>query len=302
MNMKNFKISTIIIAAGLFLSLVVCLLTNIIQTPTITEHQFNYSVTYKLCGEVKTIEGVYKCRLEGYSEGENPRDRYYTGEYVVDGKTFLSHSYTIAEKDGAELYIVTLFNDGYLMDDTGAMYYEPFLEEPHLEAVDKEGYPYDETTMPAEFEAEIISWDYPEPIENSLVFVGFSILHVGSMLAMLAVGLLTIVACLACVKKDKTAPTKVLDILSVVANFANCIVIIPFITICTAFFQLTMSTDDILYQIFLCIPALTAFTVAASIALRRRGFTKTGFLVQFVGSVIFFVPFVIESIMVNFFG
>jgi hypothetical protein len=63
-----------------------------------------------------------------------------------------------------------------------------------------------------------------------------------------------------------------------------------------------MSTDDILYQIFLCIPALTAFAVASSIALRRSGFTRTGFLVQFVGLVIFFVPLVIESIIVNFFG
>ena len=301
MNNKSLKIPVIIIAIGFVLSIVACLFTNIILTPTITEHEFNYSVTYKLCGEIKTIEGVYKCRLEGYSKGENPSDRYYIGEYVVDGKASASHTYTIAEKDGAELYIVTLLNDGYLMDDTGDIYYEPFLEEPHLEAVDKEGYPYDETTMPAEFEAEIISWNYPEPIENSFVFVGFSILHVGSMLVMLAVGMLTIVACLVLVKKDKAVPAKSLDMLSVLANFANCIVAIPFLTICIAFFQLTMSTDDILYQIFLCIPALIAFTVAASIALRRRGFTKTGFFVQFAGLVIFFVPIVIESIIVNFF-
>ena len=83
---KSFKISAIIIATGLFLSLIVCLLVNIILIPTVTEHEFNYSVTYKLCGEIKTIEGLYKCRLEDYSKGENPRDRYYTGEYVVDGK------------------------------------------------------------------------------------------------------------------------------------------------------------------------------------------------------------------------
>jgi hypothetical protein len=154
--------------------------------------------------------------------------------------------------------------------------------------------------MPTEFEAEIISWSYPEPIENSFVFSGFSILHVGSMLAMLAVGLLTVIACLVFVKKDKSATAGVFDILSIVANFANCFAVIPFITVCIAAFQLTMSTDGVLYQIFLCIPALTAFTVAAGVALRRRGFSKTGFFVQLAGPAIFLVPVVIESVIVNF--
>ena len=302
MENRSLRIPAIIIAIGLVLSLAACLFTNITLTPTVTEHDFHYSVTYKLNGETKTMEGVYKCTYEGFGEGENPRDRYYSGEYTVDGQATLSHSYTIAQKDGAELYIVMLFNDCYLMNDRKDMDYEPFLEEPYLEAVDKEGYPYDETNMPSEFTAEIISWEYPEPIENTFAFSGFSILHAGSMLAMLVVGLLTIVACLVFVKKDKTVPYKVLDKLSVLVNFAVCFLAIPFITICTAFLQLTMSTDNLLYQIFLCTPALTAFTVAASVTLRRNGFTKTGFFVQFVGPVLFFVPVALESVIYNIFG
>ena len=149
---------------------------------------------------------------------------------------------------------------------------------------------------------KVIDYSYPEPIENTFAFSGFSILHAGSMLAMLVVGLLTIVACLVFVKKDKTVPYKVLDKLSVLVNFAVCFLAIPFITICTAFLQLTMSTDNLLYQIFLCTPALTAFTVAASVTLRRNGFTKTGFFVQFVGPVLFFVPVALESVIYNIFG
>ena len=301
MKMKSLRIPALILAIGLMLSLVVCLFTNVVMTPTISEHEFKYSVTYQLNGETKTLEGVYKCRYDGYSKGEDPRGRYYTGEYIVDGQTTLSHTYTIAEKDGAELYVVTVFNDYYLMGDKKNMDYEPFLEEPYLEAVDKEGYPYDETNMPSEFTAEIISWEYPEPIENKFTFDGFALMHAGSMVAMLVVGLLTVLACIIFVRKDKSLDYNVFDIFSIVLNFAICILAIPFITITSAFFQLTISTDGVFYQVYMCIPALTAFTVAASIALRRKGFRKTGFFIQLAGPVIYIVPLILESI-INIFG
>ena len=215
----------------------------------------------------------------------------------MDGQTTPVHIYTIAQKDGAELYIVTLFNDCYLMGDTKDEDYRPFLEEPYLEALDKEGYPYDEAEMPSEFAAEIISWEYPEPIENTFVFSGFSILHTGSMDAMLWVGLLVMIACIIFVKRDRSVPYKVLDKLSVVLNCVVCFAAIPFITFTTGLMQIVMSGDELMYQIFLCIPALTAFTVAASISLRRNGFTKSGFFVQFVGPVLFFVPIFLEPVL-----
>lgn len=302
MNPKRLKIPAIIFAIGLILSLLVCLGANIILTPEITEGNFRYTVTYKLNGEIKTLEGVYTCRYDGYRPGGDPRDRYYTGEYTVDGQATCSHSYTIAEKDGAELYIVTVFDDCYLMGDTKDMDYEPFLEEPYLEAVDKEGYAYDETEMPIEFTAEIISWEYPEPIENTFVFGGFSILHAGSMMAMLAVGVLVMLACVIFVKKDQTVTYKVLDEISIVVNCILCFAAIPFITIVTALLQLTIDSDSLMYQMFLCIPALTAFTVAASLVLRRKGFTKSGFCVQLVGPVLFFVPAILEAVIINLFG
>lgn len=302
MKIKSLKIPAVIIVIGLVLSLAACLVSNIILTPTVTEHDFNYKLTYKLCGETKVLEGVYKCRFQGYNEGSNPSDRYYTGEYIVDGQSTFSHLYTIAQKDGAELFVAISFNECYLMGDTKAVEYEPILEEPYFGTVDKEGYPYEEEELPSEFRAEIVSWEYPEPIKNTFVFSGFSTLHAGSMLAMLVVGLLTIVACLVFVKKDKVVPCEALAKLSVLVNFAVCFLAIPFITVCTAVMELTVSTDDIWYQIFLCTPALSAFTVAASIALRRNGFTKAGFFIQFVGPVLFFAPLIVETIIYNFFG
>ena len=302
MKNRGLKVSAIILAIGLVLSLVACLVANMILEPTVTEQEFNYSITYKLCGETKTLEGVYTCKYNDYNGSQTPWDRYYTGTYTEDGQTTASHTRTIAQKDGAELYIVMSLNGSYLMGDRNDPDYEPFLEEPYLGALDKDGYPYEEGEMPSEFTAEIISWEYPEPIENTFTFSGFSTLHAGSMLAMLAVGLLTILACIIFVKKDETISGNALDRVSVLINCAVCFAAIPFITSCTIFMQLTMGSMDLLYQVFLCIPALTAFTVAASIALRRNGFAKTGFFIQFVGPVLFFVPLVVEEIINNLFG
>lgn len=297
--MKNnrLRIPVFILVAGLLLSLAACLVVNVVRVPAVTKQEFAYSVTYELCGEMKTLEGIYKVTFDGYAPGEDPGDRYYSGEYTVDGQTTRSHSYTIARHEGGELYIVTLFNDGYLMGDTGSEDYEPALEAPYLEAVDTEGYTYEEADMPAAFDAQIISWEYPEPVENSFVFRGFSILHTGSMVAMLAVGLLVIVACLVLVKRDKTVSCGMIDRISFLANCAVVLVVIPFITFATGMLQLTVETDSLLYQIFLCIPAVTAFTVAASICLRRRGFPLAGLLIQFVGPVVFFLPVVLEPIL-----
>lgn len=299
MKCKNLKLPAIIIAIGLVLAVAASLFTNIVLTPTVAEHDFDYSVTYKLNGETKTYEGVYTCRFDGYSEGENPADRYYTGEYTADGQTTLSHTYPIAEQDGAELYIVTLFNDCYLMGDKKDDDYRAFLEAPYLEAIDHEG--YEHADMIDALGAEIISWEYPEPIENTFVFSGFSILHAGSMFAMLLVGLLVIIACIIFVRRDKTVPYKVLDKLSIVLNCVICFAAIPVITFITAMMQIVVSGDELMYQVFLCIPALTAFALAASIALRRKGFTQAGFFVQFAGPVLYFVPMVVESVFYTFF-
>ena len=80
----------------------------------------------------------------------------------------------------------------------------------------------------------------------------------------------------------------------------NCVICFV-ITFTIALLQITMSGDALMYQIYLCIPALTAFTVAASVVLRRNGFMKTGFFVQFVGPVLFFVPVALEPVIYNIF-
>ena len=55
--------------------------------------------------------------------------------------------------------------------------------------------------------------------------------------------------------------------------------------------------NELIYQIDLCIPMITAFTISASIALRRKGFSKIGLGIQFVGPILFVITSIIETII-----
>ena len=289
MKSQSLKIPSIIIAIGLVLCLVVSLFAGIMKEPVITEHDFNYAATYRLDGETKTLEGVYRVQYVSTSEGN---DRYYEGFYPAEPEAGVPEYHTIAEKDGLRLQVVFIFSKNYLMGDGD----RDTITEPYLAAYDVMGVEYTDMETLDAFDAELLSWEEPQPIENTFVFSGFSRLYTGSMLAMLAVGLLVIVACMIFVKRDESVTYKLLDKLSIALNCVVCFAALPFITFTTTLLQITMSGDDLMYQIFLCIPALTAFAVAASVSLRRKGFTKTGFIVQFIGPVLFFTPVLYDLI------
>ena len=173
------------------------------------------------------------------------------------------------------------------MGDTKGVPEATFLYDPYLAVMDQDGMEYTEEEYLEKFDAELVSWEQPQPVENTFRFVGFSSLHDNSMIAMLIVGILVILACMIFVKRNKSVPYKALDKISVILNFIMTLAVIPFATVTAWFMQIAVSNDAFGYQLFLCIPAATAFTVAASIALRRKGFTKAGFFVQFAGPALF---------------
>ena len=297
MNIKRMTLPIIFIVIGLVASVVLCLFTCVLKVPTITEAEFNYSVTYKLNGEIKTFEGVYKCSFVGFSDGVDPLQRVYHGEYADYGLATHSHSYTIAKENGFDICISTRFNDSYLMNDTKNDYYIASLPEPKVYFYDEEGIAYDEEEMLNKFNVEIISWEYPEPVQNTFVFAGFSILHSDSMIAMIWAGVFAIAACVLFVKKDKTISYKPLDKISTVFNFIIGFAGIPLATLLIGLMPLAVDSGALIYQIFLCLPVCTAFTIAASIALRRKGFSKSGFFVQLVCPAFFATCLIVEYII-----
>ena len=299
MNIKKMKLPTIIITIGLILAVASCLLTGIIKEPVIKEHDFDYSVTYSIDGEVKTYKGSYQCSFIGHDGHDDPTLRMYDGAHKIDGNVSESSWFTVAHKDGVELSLIINLDAAYLMGDPDKYEYVSGNEDPYLEATDAESYPVEVSEV---FDAEIISWEYPEPIENSFRFVGFSRLYAISMGTMLLAGLLTVIACIIFAKRDPDVRYKVLDKLSIVANFLICFFALPFITIVIFFFPLVIDSDSIMYQIYLCIPALSVFAIALSIAFRRKGFTKSGFFVQFVFPALFFAEMFVESLIYNLFS
>lgn len=282
--MKNSPLKTpaIILVIGLVLCIVASMLTGIVKAPEITEHDFPYSVTYTLDGETQTFEGLYRCRFISTGEGTDPLDRYYDGSYLKLTSEYHPAAYTIARKDSLELCIITLFNNKYLMGDTKGVPEATFLYDPYLAVMDDEGIEYVDAETLSIFNAQLISWELPQPVENSFKFVKFSHLHDSSMFAMLIVGILVIVACMIFVRRDKTVPNKTLDKISIVLNFIIVLVVLPFVTVIISFAQIVVSGNEFDYQLLLCVPAFTAFIVAASISLRRKGLTKAGFFVQFI--------------------
>ena len=48
MKNKSLKLPIIIIAIGIIIAIVACLLLSMQKTPTVTKQDFNFSITYKL--------------------------------------------------------------------------------------------------------------------------------------------------------------------------------------------------------------------------------------------------------------
>lgn len=299
MNIKQMKLPIIILTVGILLAVLAALFTCMLKEPTVKEQDFAYAVTYRLDGTEHTLSGVFKCRFDGYDIYDDATLRNYVGEYTQSENSENSETILVAQKGDNELYLVTRLDAAYLMGDPDMYEYESGNEDPYLVAYDAEGIEIDAFEM---FHAEIISWTYPEPIENTLSFVGFSTMHALSMLAMLLVGALVVVACILLVKKEDSVTYKSLDGISVVCNLVIGFGAIPVLTIMIWLVALVMNTSSVLYQMYLCVPTLTAFTIAASIVLRRKGFTRSGLIVQFVFPVLFVGQLFLEALITNVFS
>ena len=175
--------------------------------------------------------------------------------------------------------------------------YESGNEAPSLEAEDKEFNQYDETNLPDVFDAEIVSFQYPEPIENIFRFSGFSGLHAVSTGVMILVGILTLILCMIFVKKGEGVEYRILDKFGIALNFAAMLFVLPIIYIAAVFVQAYKVGPDWLYQAYLCIPQIIPFSIAASVSLRRKGFRKIGFFIQFLPIVIEVLLTVLEYIL-----
>lgn len=297
--MKNKKmiIPGILLFLGLIAMVGVHVLFNVVKVPTVTEKDFPFSVTYELNGENKKLEGTYRCTFQPSSEDSAyPTDRYYDGVHVETGEEGTVR-YVIEKKNDEELVMYIEFHPDYLLgnpmyDD----YYEDAPFEPTLLVFDEEGYEYSDEETLSHFDVEIIDWELPEPIENEIVFSGIGRVSVDSIFPMLAAAYVTLILCMLLVKKDKDLTVKAIDRISVIFNFIIALAAAPFMAFIASFTQIYTSGNELIYQVYYCIPALTVLCTAWSLCLRRKGYSKQGFLVQFAGLILFVICTVIEPL------
>lgn len=293
MNTKNLKKAKIILVVYLIATLALLFLGYSVQKPKVAQQEFPFTITYSYQGKTETISDVYV--------GEYVRAAKYLGDdsvawygYIKDHDRLESDFYRIGEIDGQAFSINLNIEPGYLMGDptyagsvclpTGACH--SFDGTNDITVTD--------SAELAQLGLSIVSWEYPEPIENRFSFGGFSL----SSEAVIYTAIIAIAALLACmilIKKDKEIIYSKMDKVSVVLNFLIAIVAFPFIFMVSVLSEIVADTSG-WQQILYATPALTVLGVAASVAMRRCGYGKRSLLTQFVGPILFALDLLIVSL------
>ena len=291
MKTEKLKLAAILLAATILVMAVCTMIICTAKTPTITEQDFPFSITYELNGKTETLESVYTVRFRGIGDYVDTTARMYDSYYadLPDG----SSSFILSDTADGIISLEPFFDAAYMMGEknTGRVSDGPC--EPRMVYSDAEGYSYIEEDILAEHGAKLISWEYPAPIENTYKFSHIASMSGNVILPQVIIGLLGLLAVIIFVKKDPEAPKNALNTISVILNYIITLVGVPMFTIFGLFSDITGSDEALAHQFFYLIPAITLLCLAASVALRRKGFTKGGFFTQLAGPVIFVVYYIL---------
>lgn len=299
--MKNpkLKLPMLIIIGGVIVSIIANMVLCIAKKPAIAEHSFPISITYEFDGKTVTIEDEFICTYTGHGASTNSTNRYYDG-YLANADDINCGDYLIEAYDDGELIIITNLFEGYMMGDPqyDNHYTDYYRCEPYVAFYDYEEYrEFEEPEYLEPYNVKIVDWEYPEPLENDFVFSRIGRLGPTNAVANIVVGVLALLACMIFVKKDSDYTSTAMNKLSTVLNFGIGLIVFPFLSIVAPFSDINGSGEDLISQIFYCIPLITALGLAASICLRRKGFEKASFLSQFTGVVLTAVLLLLESIL-----
>ena len=294
MKSKKMFVPCVILAVAVLLMTVFCAIYNIALKPQITEKEFAFSITYELDGETVTINDVFTARYDRNDGYTNTKSRVYVGKIGDMGEDELD--YLLREDDTGSLFLYTNLRADYLMGDAAYTYNDDELE-PRATFFSTENGTYDDEQTLLEQGLKIISWEYPQPIENTFVFSHISLCNNEVVAPALLIGLLAVLAMIIGVKKEENYVRKPVDVISVVLNFLIAFGTIPFFTACGWFIDIAGENEHIMVQIIYFVPALTALGIAASVGLRRKNYAKSALLVTFAGPVVFALDLLIAGLM-----
>ena len=287
MKSKKLFLPSVILAAAILVIAVYSVISGIALKPTITEGEFPYSITYELDGKQVTIEDVYKVHYVGNDGYADTKTRVYAGELKSSAED--STLYTLKKDENTRVELWTHFYPDHLMGDPEYDYFDDEAFEPRIYYYDSQETEYHDEETLAEQGVKLISFEYPTPIENSLVFSHISHLSGAVVLPSVLIALLALVAIIIFVKKEKEVQYKAIDIVSIVLNFIIGFILIPFVTILGVFIDIEGGGPELYYQVTYFIPAVVTLCIAASVALRRKGYGVKSLIAELIGPAVFAV-------------
>ena len=274
--------------------------------PEVTTGEFPFSLTYEYKGETKTLSGVYKCEYSGSSTIHGEHNRYWNGETKYENSENVKEPYVVEQNDELQTTLTVQENmwAGYFMGDPlhKDYYTEYGLDgvEPHVDYYDyKNDIALDEENKDEILESigfKIVDFTYAEPIENSFSFSGVSY-EADNIIIFVAISIVFLLLCLIFVRKDEELQYSKLDKAGIILNFIVGALAVPFITVFCMSFGIVGSNAEIINQITYNIPSLAIICLGLSVSLRRKGFSKSGFIVQFGGILPFVIVLISEALL-----
>lgn len=136
--------------------------------PEVKEGEFNFSVTYEINREIKTVSGVYVCQYDGIDRVLDGVDHREWKGYIKDGVTEECIVLATAE-DGGVVELNLHFDPEYFMGEPYGDGDEPFSPSITVRLEDEDGLSFenDADRIAQVYGARIISYEYDQPIENS---------------------------------------------------------------------------------------------------------------------------------------
>ena len=295
--MKNRKLllPTIILAVAILTIAVYSIVSNIAFKPTVIEQEFPFSITYELDGETKTIRDVYKVKYQRNGGYADTKSRIYVGEIgnMGEGTTV----YTLKQEENERIQLWTHLYPDYLMGDAWYDYFDNESFEPKIYYYDAQEQEFgDEETLLAHG-VKLISYEYPTPIENSFVFSHISYCSGEVVLPTLIITLLALVAIIIFVRKEKELQYKAMDKISIILNFVVGFTLVPFVTIVAMFIDINGGGPELFRQILYFMPSILVMCIAASVALRRKGYGLKSLIVGLLGPIVFVLYLVVCGVL-----
>ena len=273
--------------------------------PAVTKGEFPFSITYEYKGETKTLSGVLECAYSGSYTIHGEHHRYWTEETRYDNPDHVENPFVIDQNDELQtsLSLYENMSAGYFMGDPlYADYYRDYGlsgVEPSVSYYDYKNEIYlEEANREDILESvgfKIIDFTYPEPLENRFFFSGIQY-KADNVIIFIAIMSVFFLLCLIFVRKDKEYRYSKLDKAGIVLNFLMGIIAVPFISFFCILFGIVESRVELINQITYNTPSIAILCLALAVVLRRKGYSKTGFFIQFGGILAFALILVLDTV------